>query len=206
MTNLNKALLDIENIRSQLAKGTVFQGFGPAIIAATGCLAAIVMMLQIMLPNYFATNDISLVTTWIVTAVISVILVGTEMIARSRRHHGGMADAMLANAVELFLPSAFAGAVITAVILKYSTENIWILPGIWQICLALGLFAAARSLPRSIYIIGAWYFLTGTCVLIFASLNGAFTPIMMGLPFFAGQLLMGFLLHIASEEQNNEQE
>ncbi|MBO6549988.1 MAG: hypothetical protein JJ964_10245 [Rhizobiales bacterium] len=204
MRDIDKALIDIANIRGQLAAGTEFQGFGPTIITATGLLAGITMLLQLFFSETFSATNIELLIVWVFTAIISVIIIGIEMIARSRRHHKGLADAMLANAVEQFLPSGFAGAAIGAVLMKYSSQNIWMLPGIWQVCLALGIFAAVRSLPKTISIVGAWYFLSGTTVLLIGCITENLTPWMMGLPFLIGQLLMGFLLYIASEEQQDE--
>ena len=205
MSNLNKALLDIENIRIQLSAGTVFQGFGPSVIALTAGLAGIAMGLQLFWPGYFAIDHIAFIATWIITALISAIFIGVEMIARSRRHHGGLADKMLFNAMEHFLPSAVAATIMTAIIMVYSSETVWMLPGLWQIFLCLGLFAAARSLPASLYFVGAWYFLTGTCMFFIGSLTQTLSPWMMGLPFCFGQLFMAVLLYIASEDQNNEE-
>ena len=39
MRDLDKALADIFAIRSQIAAGTAFRGYGPATVAATGGLA-----------------------------------------------------------------------------------------------------------------------------------------------------------------------
>jgi hypothetical protein len=122
------------------------------------------------------------------------------MIARSRRRHGGLSTAMIVNALELFLPAGFAGAVIAAVFLKFSPLNYWMLPGLWQIFVALGTFAAARCLPRTVMLAAAWYFLAGTAVLIMASKELTLSPWMMGLPFGIGQLLMAAVLHFAEGE------
>lgn len=206
MRDVDKALIDIANIRNQLAAGTVFQGFGPAVILATGALAVIVAGLQFFWPHRFASGDIGFLTVWIVVAIIAATLIGVEMIARSRRHHGGLADAMLANAIEQFLPAGFAGAGITAVLMKFSPESLWMLPGLWQVFIALGIFAAVKSLPRSIALVGAWYFLAGICTLIIASMASGLSPLMMGLPFAIGQFLMAGLLYIASQDGHDEQQ
>ena len=54
------------------------------------------------------------------TAVVSAALVGMEIVARTRRHHGGLADAMLFNAVGHFLPVGAIGAVVAAILLLSS--------------------------------------------------------------------------------------
>ena len=42
-------------------------------------------------------------------AALAVLLTGAEMIARTRRIHGGFADEMLYAAVEQFIPAGVAG-------------------------------------------------------------------------------------------------
>ena len=76
------------------------------------------------------------------------------------------------------------------------------LPGLWQIFVALGLFAAVRCLPRAVMLAGAWYLLAGTAVLILASEDEALSPWLMGLPFGAGQLLMAAALHFAEGQSD----
>ena len=80
------------------------------------------------------------------------------MVARSHRIHGGLADAMLANAVEQFLPAAVAGLMLTVVLFRFQTELLWMLPGMWQLMLAVGLFATARNLVRGVKLVAGWYF------------------------------------------------
>ena len=47
----------------------------------------------------------------------SAALIGAEMIARTRRHHSDLADAMILNAIEQFLPAGAAGVAIALVLL-----------------------------------------------------------------------------------------
>ncbi len=74
----------------------------------------------------------------------------------------------------------------------------------WQVLVSLGVFASVRSLPRSIALAGAWYFLSGFTVVVIASQSHALSPWTMGLPFAAGQLLMAALLYFASGETDVE--
>lgn len=195
MNDLHKALADIGNIRLRLAAGTMFRGFGPPVIAATGVLALATAAVQSMLGQ---TGDaIMFVAVWAAVAIFSAALIGFEMIARTRRHHGGLADAMLFSAVEHFLPVGAAGVVICAILLRFAPDEVWLLPGLWQLLIGVGLFVALRFLPRSISIAGAWYFLAGATVLIISSQDRSLSPWAMGVPFGIGQLLMAGLLHFA---------
>ena len=90
MGDLDKALADLGDIRSRLAAGDMFCGFGPAVIAMTGGLALAMGLAQSMWPDVFAVDDRTFLLCWIIVAIVSIGLVGTEMIARTRRLHGGM--------------------------------------------------------------------------------------------------------------------
>ena len=46
MQDLQRALADISAIRGQMARGTVFRGYGPAALAATGVLALLAAVVQ----------------------------------------------------------------------------------------------------------------------------------------------------------------
>lgn len=202
MRNIDRALADISDIRSQLASGTLFRGFGPAVMAVTGVLALITAGAQTIWAAELARDPRIFLLCWGAAAVISAGLVGAEMLARSRRHHAGLADAMVMNAIEQFLPAGFAGGAIACVLLVFAPGSLWLLPGLWQILVALGIFASVRSLPRAISLVGAWYFVAGICVLIIASMNQDLSPWMMGLPFAIGQFLMAAVLRLASGEHD----
>jgi hypothetical protein len=128
-----------------------------------------------------------------------------EMVARSRRHHSGLADAMIHQAVEQFLPSAVAGGLLAAMLWKFAPETLWLLPGLWQVLVSLGVFASVRSLPRTVALAGAWYFVAGFAVLLLASQSHALSPWTMGLPFVIGQSLMATILYFASGESDAEE-
>lgn len=202
MSDLNNALADIVNIRLQLAAGTMFRGFGPAVIAATGALALAAAAAQSRIDP--VPNADSYVAVWTAVAIVSAALIGAEMVARSRRHHGGLADAMLFQAVEHFLPVGVAGAVIGAIVLRFAPDVAWLLPGLWQILLGVGLFVAMRFLPRSIAIAAAWYLVSGAVVLILASQSRTLSAWLMGLPFGIGQLMMAGLLHVAMRSDDEQ--
>jgi len=196
MNELQKALADISNIRLHLAAGTLFRGFGPAVIAATGIMALAAATVQSLMFSPVG-EAITFVAVWTVLAIFSATLIGFEMVARTKRHHGGLADVMLFNAVEHFLPVGAAGVVICAILLRFAPDVAWVLPGLWELLIGVGLFVALRFLPRSISIAGAWYFLAGATVLIMSCQSRTLSPWAMGIPFGVGQLLMAGLLHFA---------
>ena len=107
---------------------------------------------------------------------------------------------MIHQAVEQFLPAGVAGVLLAVVLWKFAPETLWMLPGLWQVLVSLGVFASVRSLPRTVAFAGAWYFLSGFAVVVLASQSHTLSPWTMGLPFVIGQLLMAAILYFASGE------
>ena len=204
MRDLDKALADIFAIRSQIAAGTAFRGYGPAAIAATGGLALMTAVAQFLWLDDPSGQPVIFFAGWAATALVSAAIIGVEMRARSRRHHRGLADAMVHQAVEQFLPAGAAGALLAVMLWRFAPETLWMLPGLWQLLVSLGISASARSLPRSVMLGAAWYFVAGFVTLMLASENHALSPWTMGLPFVGGQFLMAAILHFASGELDGE--
>ena len=203
MNDLTKALGDISSIRRQVARSTEFRGYGPATLASTGVLAVVAAGVQALwLPNP-ANRIPGYLSIWIWTSALSAALIGIQMYARTRRIHSGMADEMIRMAVEQFLPSAAAGALITLVLVHYVPVALWMLPGLWQIIFSLGVFSSCRFLPRPVAAAGAWYLLTGLTCIALAD-NRALSPWAMGIPYGAGQLLVAGILLFAAKEGNDE--
>jgi len=200
MKDIDRALADISDMRNQLAAGTMFRGFGPAVMALSSGLAGTAAISQSLWPDLLTADNTTYLLTWLVMAAIAVSLICAEVYARSHRHHGGLADAIVLNAFEQFLPAGFAGLATTVVIWKFAPQALWTLPGLWQVFLALGIFAGARSLPRAVRWIGGWYFVSGFTVLMLASSVTTLSPWLMGVPFTLGQLALGGVLHFAYGE------
>jgi len=204
MHDLDKALADITEIRSQLARGIEFRGYGPLTVAATGVLALAAAALQaVWLPDP-AANVLGYLVLWVAVAAVSVVLIGIEMVARSRRIHRGLADEMILAATEQFVPAGVAGALLTFVLFQFAPQSLWMLPGLWQIVFSLGFFASCRSLPRPMFAVGVWYLAAGLASLAFAGGTQALSPWAMALPFGVGQFLMAAILQTTVGERDGE--
>ena len=161
MTDLNRALVDIRNIRRQVARTTEFRGYGPLTLSATALLAVLAGVVQALWISDPASHPQVYVVLWLATAVVCAALIATQAVTRANRFHSGMADEMLRLAIAQFLPAAIAGAVLPFVLLRAPRDVFWMLPGLWQIIFSLGVFASCRCLPRRMLFIGAWFLLTG---------------------------------------------
>jgi hypothetical protein len=196
MLDLDRALTDIRAMKSQLARGTVFRGYGPATFAVTGVLALTAAWTQSRWIEDPANDLWAYVGLWAATAIFSAVIIAIEVITRSRRVHSGLADEMVLAAAEQLLPAMVTGALLTFVVLRFAPQSAWMLPGLWQIVLSLGAFASCRSLPAPLFAVGVWYLATGLACLAFASGEHAFSPWAMGAPFTIGQFLTALLIHL----------
>lgn len=200
---LDKALGDITSIRRQVARSTEFRGYGVATLTATGLFAISAAVAQAFLLPDPANHIGSYLRIWITTAILSAVLIGMQTLTRTRRIHSGMADEMILVAVEQFLPSVGAGALISVVLVRFVPGSVWMLPGLWQITFSLGVFASCRFLPKPMTAAGCWYLLTGlTCIGL--GDTRALTPWTMGIAYGVGQLLVAAILLWGSKEDRDE--
>jgi len=194
MKDLNEALTEITAIRRQIVRTSEFRGYGPVTVAMTSVVAIAAAEVQARLLPGAAHDVVTYLTLWISTAVIATGLIGFEMVIRSRTIHSGLAQEMVLQAVEQLVPSLMAGVLVTAVLIRVAPENVWMLPGLWQIVFSLGVFASARFLPQAVLAVAAWYLVAGLICLSWAATERALSPWMMGLPYGIGQLLAAAIL------------
>jgi hypothetical protein len=204
MTELRQALNDISAIRSQVARGTQFRGYGPLSVASTGILAMLVAGAQ---SHWAAASEHDLkafLAIWISTAAIAVALSALETIFRVRRVHSGLALEMIQAAVEQFLPCIVVGLLLTVVMMRIVPQDSWMLPGLWAVIFSLGVFASCRFLPRQMFAVGAWYLASGLVCLLIAAGHHTLLPWAMGIPFGVGQLLVAAVLRFGFEDAIEE--
>jgi len=195
MSNLDKALAEITAIRGQMARASQFRGYGPATFAITGTLAAMCAVGQAMWLANPAQDMARYLSLWVAAAAIAALMVGVEMITRTRRFHSDLADDMIRAAIEQFLPVGVAGALLTAVLVWTSPASLWMLPGLWQILFGVGVFSSLRFLPRALGLVGGWYLASGLVCIAFGSGPQSLAPWTMGVGFGVGQWLFAGVLH-----------
>jgi hypothetical protein len=192
--DLHKALADINAIRVQVARGTQFRGYGPKSIAAGGVLALLVASLQSLLGYRAEHNGSTFLTVWIAVAILAAVLAACETTVRSQRIHLNLSRAMMQSALEQFLPSLVVGLLLTVVLERTVPEEIWMLPGLWEVSFSLGIFASCRLLPRPFFAVGLWYLVCGLTCFTLESESRLLSPWAMGIPFGVGQLMVAAVL------------
>jgi hypothetical protein len=198
VNDLRQALAQINAIRTQVARDTQFRGYGPVSIAASGLLALLVAAVQSRVIKDGRDFSTFLVI-WVATAAVTVVLTASEAIGRARRVHHGLANEMIHLAAEQFLPAIVIGVLLTGALVWTAPQELWMLPGLWELLFSLGVFASCRFLPRQMMVVGIWYLLAGLTCLVVQSGSKTFAPWTMGIPFGVGQLMVAVVLHYGSE-------
>lgn len=201
MRDLQQALEEINVIRSQLAQGSQFRGYGPRSIAMTGVLAILVALGQSWWYQDRAIGPDAFLRTWVLTALVCAALTCWEAVVRSRRMHRLFSGPMIQAAVEQFVPTVAAGSLLTIVVARAAPHEEWMLPGLWQIAFSLGIFASRQFLPRSVFVVGLWYLVSGLSCLALQAGSQDLSAWVMGVPFGMGQLLLAAVLQHGYESR-----
>lgn len=199
---LQDALTQISEIRQQMVRSQVFRGYRSMTVGFSGLVAAAAALWQhFQIPD--AANHIhSYLELWIGAAAISATVAGAEMAWRAHRSKSRLQGQITLLAVEQFLPCLVAGAMLTYVLLHFSSPNLWMLPGLWAILFSLGGYASCRLLPRPMFWAAGYYLIAGLLCLVWGQGRAAFSPWAMGLTFGCGQMLTAAILYWTLERDH----
>jgi hypothetical protein len=200
---LDDALLQIADIRGQIARSGTFRGYRSVPTALSGMFALVAAAAQQRwLPNPYHWLDAYL-WIWFSVAMLSLSTVAIEMIIRLRRSGSVVQREMSLAAAEHFFPCIAAGALLTFVVVQYATETAWMLPGLWMFFFSLGIFSSRQFLPKQALALGGFYMLAGALV-ISLRFAAALSPWTMGLTFGFGQLAAAVLFYFTLERNDGE--
>jgi len=193
MTELERALVDIAEVRERLAMTQRFKGYSGVAAAASGFFALAAGVLQALLvpvPQTIAQGR-EYFAIWLVCCAAAAI-VNYGAIAHWFVSDESARDRWQTRTVGLaILPALVLGAALSFALLQ--DGHFAYLPGIWYGCYGVGLFASRTMIPRGAVAIASCFMLAGIALL--------FTPPAIGLAwwvlplgFGAGQIGIGALL------------
>jgi hypothetical protein len=92
------------------------------------------------------------------------------------------------------------GAVVTAILLQRAGSAA-MLPGLWSMLFALGIWSSRPYLPKAIGLVALFYVLAGTWLLAGARGTHVPSPWEMGLTFGVGQSALALVLYLNIERR-----
>ncbi len=198
---LRDALDQLTVIQRQLAATQSLRSLRAIPVALSGLVAVGTAIAQQGIVHDPATDPVRYLSLWLGAAALSGIA-ATWLVARRAWRYGSLGRENARIAAAQFAPSLVAGAIVTWAIASRLPDQLWLLPGIWQLLFGLGNLAARRLLPAPAWAIGVLFMASGTWCLAFG--ERALDPWAMGLPFATGQLALAAILwwvHERSELQ-----
>ncbi len=196
---LREALAQISVIRDQIARTETFDGYRSVTVASTGLLAivgAAVQSLGIPKPTAEPERYLAL---WIGVAVVGATLAGIELIVRCQRAGSQTSARLTRIAVVQFLPCLVVGALVTGVLKTVAPESLWMLPGLWSLLFALGVFSSAPLLPKGVLAVACYYLIAGVFCLALSKQASPLSPWTMVFTFGVGQFLAAGVLYLNRE-------
>jgi hypothetical protein len=201
---LSDALAQISEIRAHIAKTEVFRGYRSLTVGFSGVVAIVTAAIQSRLLADPAAQAGAYLTLWIAAAAISVVVVATELFVRAYLARSSVTRQLTIMAAEQFLPSMVAGGVLTAVIARCAIEQVWMLPGLWAVIFALGVFASHRLLPWQTFWVAGYYLACGAALVALGP-GWALWPWSMAITFGGGQLFAGAIFYFTLERRDHGQ-
>ena len=190
---ISKALSQIAEIHSHLAKTEVYRGCRPFVVAATGMLAIAGGILQ----GWCIGDDsiVGFVHYWVAIATLNFAFVAAEIGSNYFSCTTESVRRTTRKVLGQFVPCTAAGMAVTAIAIHQQTDWAVALPGLWAILFGLGIFASRPYLPRAIGWVALFYFVAGLSLLCNVGEDLQVARWGMTLTFGIGQLLSALVLH-----------
>ncbi|MEO9171314.1 MAG: hypothetical protein ABI282_03040 [Candidatus Baltobacteraceae bacterium] len=193
MTELERALADIAEVRERLAMTQRFKGYSGVAAAASGVMAlaaGIVQALTVPYPQTGAQGR-EYFAIWLVCCTAAAIA-NYGAIAHWFVSDESARDRWQTRTVGLsILPALVLGAALSFALLASGSFSY--LPGIWYGCYGVGLFASRTMIPRAAAAVAASFMLAGIA-LLFTPAAIALAWWVLPLGFGFGQIAIGALL------------
>lgn len=196
---LRDAIDQISAIRTHLAATERLRGLRAVPVAFSGLLAMLAAAAQSLWVADPLLDPSRYLLLWVGAAGISALAAGLELAVRIRRSPSRLSVENALLALRQFAPALFVGAAVTAAVAARLPEQLWVLPGLWQLVFGLGVLAAHRLLPGPVFAIGCLYLVTGSTCLALGP--AALSPLAMSMPFAVGQSALAGVLWWHQERQ-----
>ena len=193
MTDLERALADIAEVRERLGHVQRFRGYSGLAAVASGCFAIAAGGVQLVLVPQVQTQHQGHLyfALWFVCCAASV-LVNYGAIAHWYVNDATARDRWQTATVGLsMIPALVLGAMLSFAMLRASLFGF--LPGVWYGCYGAGLFASRTMVPRAVVPIAAAFMIAGMG-LLFVPPAIALQWWVLPAGFGAGQLAIGIIV------------
>ena len=195
---LPQALADIAEIRAQAAKADVYRGYRSVPVALSGLMGLAAAWLQ---PAAWQAIRWALFSIGSRSRSVPGFVGVSETVYNYVVHDQDFARRRTRHVVGQLLPSLFAGAIVTAAVVRLSAASstnaplVPLLPGLWALTFGLGIFASRPYLVRASGWAALYFCAAGTALLWTAGGPETLNAWTVGGTFGVGQLLTAGVLY-----------
>jgi predicted metal-binding membrane protein len=198
---VERALADLAEVRDRLASLQEFRGYSGQAAALSGAVAVAAGVVQwILAPQPRDPVDIHrYLTIWFICLVAALAInYGALLVwyARNAALHERRQTRTVGIAI---LPAIGLGAVLSYAMIVHGLFAL--LPGVWYLSYAIGLFASRAMLPRGVIYVACAFGLAGAALILGG--DGALPLSFWVMPagFGLGQIVIGYLLSLDRKAQ-----
>ncbi|MFT3880848.1 MAG: hypothetical protein QM703_14450 [Gemmatales bacterium] len=200
MTHLTEALHSLSEIHAHLARGEVYQGVKARPVMLSGLIGITAAFVQL---RVIANGDVhGFVWYWLLAAVVCALAGASGAILSYFLEEDELARRRTRIVVGQLLPSLAVGAFLTLALLPVIDRCIGLLPGVWAMLYALGLFSIRPYLPRATGWVGLYFVVAGTLLVSLLPLAVVPSPWSIALVFATGQFGLALVLHRNAQREN----
>jgi hypothetical protein len=197
MSDVSRALAQIEAIHDQLAKSEVYRGWRSIPVATSGLIGILAAFWQSASAR--PLDPLTFTVFWLAIAGVALGVGCAEVVW----HYAAIATSTDRRRSRLvigqFLPALVAGAIATGGLLRLSPALASLFPGLWALLFGVGIFAARPYLPRASGYVGLYYWAAGLLLLWRAGGLDTLSPWAVGGTFGVGQTLAAAVLYFSLE-------
>jgi len=189
-----RALADLEEVRDRLAACQQFKGYSGPAAAASGAIAIVAGIVQLSLVPHPASDADArtYLFVWFGCLAAALLLNYGALGMWYVQNRGRQERVRTRSAGITLLPAIGLGAVLSLALILHGT--VWMLPGVWYACYAVGLFASRAMVPKGATSLAALFGIAGFVLLLAPSTAFQLSWWVMPLGFGCGQMIIGWLL------------
>lgn len=197
MTDVTRALAQIEAIHDQLAKGEVYRGWRSVPVATSGVIGILAALWQSSAARPLDPTRFTIY--WLTIAGVALSIGCVEVVWHYLTHANSTDRRRSRLVIGQFLPALVAGAIATGALLRLSPALASIFPGLWALLFGVGIFAARPYMPRASGYVALYYWFAGLLLLSRAGGLETLSPWAVGGTFGIGQTLAAAVLYFSLE-------
>ena len=206
MTDVTRALAQLDDIHAQMARAHVYRGWRSAPVAMSGVVGLAAAALFPTLVGDARSHSARVWVVYWLGIALGALLVGSAHLLWRHLHEESAAERRHTQLVAAqFLPALSAGLVLTIALMLVDPRLTYALPGVWALLFGVGVASARPVLVRGSGVVAAYYALTGVVLLVLfaarpltaraAPTTFTFLSWAVGVTFFGGQSLAAAILY-----------